>query len=151
AAAARESEAAVAEPEGIRSEGASAPASPPAVAESAPAQAQAPAPAPAPAPRTRRLPAERLIGRAFSRVMTDIDRFVPAGSRGDDLRRARLTVAVCFATIGFAPVYAAVHLAYGNMLPALAIFFAALLARGIPPVLRRTRSCLVAGNLASSL
>jgi signal transduction histidine kinase/CheY-like chemotaxis protein len=112
--------------------------------------ATAPDAAPA-APRHERPSVDRWLGRGFARLMADIDRFVPAGSQGDDLRRARLTVAVCFATIGFAPIYAAVHLAFGNMLPALAIFITALLARGIPPVLRRTGSCVLPGNLASGL
>ncbi len=92
-----------------------------------------------------------LMGRASSRLLALLDRFVPESSVGDDRRRARLTVAVCFATIGFAPIYAGIHIAFGSTVPALAILVAALLATGIPTLLRRTQDCTLAGNLASGL
>jgi len=80
-----------------------------------------------------------------------IDRFVPRTRTADDLRRARLTVGLCFAVASFAPVYAGVHFFYGTWPAGLALLAGGLAACSLPALLRRTGNWLLCGNLGAGL
>jgi len=94
---------------------------------------------------------QQRMDSASSRLLAALDRLLPDLEGSEDRRRARLTVTACMATAAFAPLYAAIHMACRDPLPAYAILAAALMGTLIPSWLRRTRSIAGAGHMAAAL
>ena len=97
------------------------------------------------APQTRR-PAHRLLAR----IGAGIDWFIPAHVRDGDpdlLRRARLSVAFAWTLSAIGIFYAAIYYSMNSLICVTALGVAISVALVSTYVMRRTGSCLAAGNL----
>ncbi|HEX5011509.1 MAG TPA: response regulator, partial [Planctomycetota bacterium] len=80
-----------------------------------------------------------------------LDRYARPSANTEERRRTRLAAGICLAITAFAPVYAGVHLYYGNWKAALCILLAGAVACALPHLMRRTGNWLLCGNLAAGL